>query len=56
VTTLEAGHFKVSRHRSQGDLAAALDVSDQAVSSRLRRGTVSPARSVLGGGDRSAVE
>jgi hypothetical protein len=49
VTALEAGYFEVPRACSQADVAAALGVSDQAVSSRLRRGTAALVRGVLGG-------
>lgn len=37
-TALELGYFEIPRQASMADVAAALDVSSQAVSERLRRG------------------
>lgn len=41
VTALEAGYFEVPRQINLTDLAAELDVSDTAISQRLRRGIAS---------------
>jgi predicted DNA binding protein len=48
VAAYERGHFDVPRRASQGDLAAQFDVSTQAVSERLRRGTATLVEATLG--------
>lgn len=47
VTALEQGYFEVPREAGVDDLAAALDVSANAVSQRLRRGTANLVESAL---------
>ncbi|MCU4800150.1 helix-turn-helix domain-containing protein [Halobacteria archaeon HArc-gm2] len=55
VTAFSGGYFDVPRRSSTSDIAAALGISANAVSARIRRGTASLVDSTLvidGGGDR----
>jgi hypothetical protein len=47
---LESGYFSTPRRVSLDDIAAELDISQQALSTRIRRGNERILRSVLGGG------
>jgi hypothetical protein len=50
---LEHGYFEVPRRATLSDLAGELDVSQQAISERLRRGTQKVMQSVIDGRARS---
>lgn len=56
LAAVEAGYFSVPREISTEELAERLDVSHQAVSERLRRGTETLIRSTLGDPDDGAEE
>lgn len=50
VTAWEAGYYRVPRGATLGDIAAALDITEQSVSQRLRRGIHSLLGATLAGG------
>jgi predicted DNA binding protein len=56
LLALERGYFTVPREASLSDLAAALDISSQAASERIRRGTRSLLENTLGDSDSRLVE
>jgi hypothetical protein len=52
VLAVDRGYFTVPRGATLGDIAAALDITEQAASERIRRGTHAVLASVLVGGER----
>ena len=53
TTALKAGYFEVPRQATTEDVAAALDISHQAVSERIRRGSANLMRELLVGDPRT---
>lgn len=56
LLALKRGYFTVPRDASLSDLASELDISSQAASERIRRGTRTLVRNTLGANEQSMVE